>query len=137
MVNIKDKDLYAIAGQEVANGVVDTGLWTKAFAESSGNDALAKALYLKMRVIDISSQRDAQQQQARIQQQQNIDQQKQQALYAKRQEAILEEARRDAQPWSQKFRQYIGGAFVVLLWIGLALFAISVAQNFFRLLQSL
>lgn len=82
MVSIKNRDLYAIAGQEVANGVIDTGLWTKAFADSGGNDVQAKALYLKMRVIDLSSQRDAQQrqlqQQVRIQQQQSVEQQKKQ-----------------------------------------------------------
>lgn len=114
MVNIKDKDLYAIAGQEVANGIIDTGLWTKAFSDSGGNDAQAKALYLKMRVIDISSQRNAQQQQARIEQQRNIVQQKQQALYAKQQEAILENAKRNAQPWFLKNFDSLTGVLVLV-----------------------
>jgi len=122
VVKIKDKDLYAIAGQEVANGIIDTGLWTKAFSDSGGNDAQAKALYLKMRVIDISSQRNAQQQQARIEQQRNIVQQKQQARYAKQQEAILEDAKRNARPWFLKLFESITGVLVLVflgwLWIG-------------------
>lgn len=73
MVNIKDKDLYAIVGQEVANGSIDIGLWTKAISECGGNEAQAKSLYLKMRVLDLSEQRETQQkllqQQACIQQQ--------------------------------------------------------------------
>jgi len=68
MVNIKDSDLYAVAGQEVSNGVIDTGLWTKAFAESGGSDQATKALYLKMRVLDLTQQRDRLRMEARAQQ---------------------------------------------------------------------
>jgi hypothetical protein len=71
--------LYAIAAQEVSNRVIDPGLWAKAFADTNGNEQQANALYLKMRVLELSEQRDTAQkqlqQQARLQQQQ----QKQQA----------------------------------------------------------
>ena len=32
---------------------MDSGLWTKAFADSRGRNEEAKALYLKMRVLDL------------------------------------------------------------------------------------
>lgn len=137
MVSIKDKDLYAIAGQEVANGVIDTGLWTKAFADSRGNDVQARALYIKMRVVDLLTQRDEQlkqlKQQARIQQQQNIEQQKQQALLAEQHETLAKQyeerlaaekskAEWDAMSWREKVAHFFG-MFVI---IGLFLFCLSV-----------
>ncbi len=45
-----EESLYAIALAEVANEDIKPGLWAKAFADSRGNDAVAKAIYLKLRV---------------------------------------------------------------------------------------
>jgi len=56
MSNTEDKDLYGIVAQEVRNGVVDSGLHAKAFAESGGNQQAAEALYLKLRVQDLKEQ---------------------------------------------------------------------------------
>lgn len=124
-VSIKDKDLYAIVGQEVANGDIDTGLWTKAVANSGGNDAQAKSLYLKMRVLDLSNQRDTQQKQlqqrAKIEEQQRIEQDKQQALDVKQQEQESEDAEWGALPWWKKFFKLAWGVIVLFFAIGILL----------------
>lgn len=46
----KEEDFYAQAMQEIEAGNCRLGLWAKAFAEAEGNEAKAKALYLKLRV---------------------------------------------------------------------------------------
>ena len=47
---IAEEQLYAQAAEEVAAGVIRQGLWAKAIAESDGNEAAAKARYIKLRV---------------------------------------------------------------------------------------
>ena len=60
MVDLNDRELYARVSQEIGNGNMDSGLWTKAFADSRGRNDEAKALYLKMRVLDLKQQASAQ-----------------------------------------------------------------------------
>lgn len=122
MVSVKDKDLYAIAGQEVANSVIDTGLWTKAFADSSGNDAQAKALYLKMRVIDLSSQRDNQQKKQILQQKQ--ERMHQQRLVEQQQLVEQQVLNKLRPPWRRAARKVLNGfiAFGIWLWFGIMVF---------------
>jgi len=57
MVDTTDKELYAIAAREVAQGTIDQGLWGKAFADSAGQKPAAEALYLKMRVSELRRHR--------------------------------------------------------------------------------
>ena len=45
-----EEALYAMAMEEVTSGDLKPGLWAKAFADSEGSEARAKALYLKLRV---------------------------------------------------------------------------------------
>ena len=47
---IAEEQLYAQAAEEVAAGVIRQGLWAKAIAESDGDEAAAKARYIKLRV---------------------------------------------------------------------------------------
>ena len=47
---LAEEQLYAQAAEEVASGQIRQGLWAKAIAETDGDDAAAKARYLKLRV---------------------------------------------------------------------------------------
>lgn len=47
---LAEEQLYALAAEEVACGQIRQGLWAKAIAETGGDDAAAKARYLKLRV---------------------------------------------------------------------------------------
>ncbi|HLA35883.1 MAG TPA: hypothetical protein VJ001_13555, partial [Rhodocyclaceae bacterium] len=42
-------DFFAQIAREMEAGTMDAGLWTRAFAESDGNESKAKALYIKLR----------------------------------------------------------------------------------------
>ena len=48
-----DELLYEFVLNEIENGVVSKGLWGKALANSSGNDANAKSIYMQYRVQSI------------------------------------------------------------------------------------
>ena len=45
-----EERLYDIVAQELKIARINAGLWTKAFAEANGNEQLAKAKYIKLRV---------------------------------------------------------------------------------------
>ena len=47
---LAEEQLYAQAAEEVASGQIRQGLWAKAIAETGGDEAAAKAKYLKLRV---------------------------------------------------------------------------------------
>ena len=47
---LAEEQLYAQAAEEVASGQIRQGLWAKAIAETGGDEAAAKAHYLKLRV---------------------------------------------------------------------------------------
>jgi len=47
---LAEEQLYAHAAEEVASGQIRQGLWAKAIAETGGDEAAAKAQYLKLRV---------------------------------------------------------------------------------------
>lgn len=53
---IPDETYFANAHGEVANEVISTGLWAQAWAETQGDDARAKALYLKLRVASMKAE---------------------------------------------------------------------------------
>ena len=55
-INIDDRELYGFVSQEMANGIIDSGLMTKALAETDFNENKSKSLYIKMRVSDLSAQ---------------------------------------------------------------------------------
>ena len=46
---LRDEELWAAAAEEVASGLIRTGLWAKALAESSGDEGAAKSRYLQLR----------------------------------------------------------------------------------------
>jgi hypothetical protein len=50
---MQDERLYQQVVQELQEQGPKPGLWAKAFAESNGNDAQAKALYLRYRVAQL------------------------------------------------------------------------------------
>ena len=47
---LAEERLYAQVAEEVASGQIRQGLWAKAIAETGGDEAAAKAHYLKLRV---------------------------------------------------------------------------------------
>ncbi len=47
---LREEDIYAAALSELKLGAIRPGLWAKAFAESDGDEAKSKALYIKLRV---------------------------------------------------------------------------------------
>ena len=55
---LAEEQLYAQAAEEVASGQIRQGLWAKAIAETGGDEAAAKAQYLKLRVEIMKAEAD-------------------------------------------------------------------------------
>ena len=51
--DINDKEFYGYVAQEMANGVIDSGIMAKASAETDFDENKSKALYIKLRVADL------------------------------------------------------------------------------------
>ncbi|MDP3191043.1 hypothetical protein [Rhodoferax sp.] len=50
-----DEVLYEFVAAELANSMVKQGLWTKALSDAEWNEAKAKGLYVKMRIVQLRS----------------------------------------------------------------------------------
>lgn len=55
-VNPEDSDIYAVVSKEMQRDVIDDGLWAKALSLANGDEKVAKARYIKLRVLQIKSQ---------------------------------------------------------------------------------
>jgi len=44
-----DGEFYATAEEEIENGDIDRGLWSKAFVQAKGEESLRKAMYMELR----------------------------------------------------------------------------------------
>lgn len=53
-----EEQLYEAAANEVASGQIRQGIWAQAIAETDGNQAAAKARYLKLRVEIMKAEAD-------------------------------------------------------------------------------
>jgi hypothetical protein len=51
-----EEEAYAVAAQELRNGVVRQGLMAKAFADASGNEREAEALYIRFRASQLCAE---------------------------------------------------------------------------------
>lgn len=51
-----DEVLYEFVAAELANSMVKQGLWTKALSDAEWNEAKAKGLYVKMRIVQLRSE---------------------------------------------------------------------------------
>lgn len=57
---LAEERLYEIAVEEIAANNIRPGLWAKALAETDGNEAAAKARYIKLRVETMGAEADLQ-----------------------------------------------------------------------------
>ena len=57
---LAEEQLYEFAAEEIAANNIRPGLWAKAIAESDGDDAKAKARYIKLRVETMKAETDLQ-----------------------------------------------------------------------------
>ena len=57
---LAEEQLYEFAAEEIAANNIRPGLWAKAIAESDGDDAKAKARYIKLRVETMKAEADLQ-----------------------------------------------------------------------------
>ena len=48
-----DELLYEFVASELSNSVVKQGLWTKALSDSDWNESIAKASYVRMRIMQL------------------------------------------------------------------------------------
>jgi hypothetical protein len=53
---MSDEHLYVRVVQELSQQGPVRGLWAKAYAESGGNDQAARALYLRLRVVQLAEE---------------------------------------------------------------------------------
>ena len=53
---VQEAALYEVVANELEQGVGDKGIWAKSLAECDGNEARAKARYLKLRVQALQDQ---------------------------------------------------------------------------------
>ncbi|MDC6459922.1 hypothetical protein PQY66_06235 [Luminiphilus sp.] len=57
---LAEEKLYELAAEEITANNIRPGLWAKAIAESDGDDAKAKARYIKLRVETMKAEADLQ-----------------------------------------------------------------------------
>ena len=57
---LAEEQLYEFAAEEIAANNIRPGLWAKAIAEADGDDAKAKARYIKLRVETMKAEADIQ-----------------------------------------------------------------------------
>ena len=55
---LAEEQLFEFAAEEIAANNIRPGLWAKAIAESDGDDAKAKARYIKLRVEAMKAEAD-------------------------------------------------------------------------------
>ena len=55
---LAEEQLYEFAAEEIAANNIRPGLWAKAIAEADGDDAKAKARYIKLRVETMKAELD-------------------------------------------------------------------------------
>ena len=55
---LAEEQLYEFAAEEIAANNIRPGLWAKAIAETDGDDAKAKARYIKLRVETMKAEAD-------------------------------------------------------------------------------
>lgn len=64
---MRDKSLYGIVDQEFQNGSIDRALWTKALADSDGQEDRTRARYIRLRVNELKTERAQERYQVRKQ----------------------------------------------------------------------
>ena len=57
-----DNSYYAIAEDEIVNGNIDKGLWSKAIVNVNGNESLRKIEYIKLRARELQELQQERQQ---------------------------------------------------------------------------
>ena len=57
--NLYEEQVYSTVAEEVVSKNIFPGIWAKAFAEANGNELLAKAAYIKLRVAQLKLEADA------------------------------------------------------------------------------
>lgn len=57
--NLYEEQVYSTVAEEVVSKNIFLGIWAKAFAEANGNELLAKAAYIKLRVAQLKLEADA------------------------------------------------------------------------------
>ena len=55
-VRLLEEQYYEAVAKELERGIRKTGLWTKAFAKTEGNEEKAKALYIEYRIQSIKDE---------------------------------------------------------------------------------
>ena len=73
---LAEEQLYEFAAEEIAANNIRPGLWAKAIAESDGDDAKAKARYIKLRVETMKAEADLNQHASESDRQKEADLQK-------------------------------------------------------------
>ena len=86
---LAEEQLYEFAAEEIAANNIRPGLWAKAIAESDGDDAKAKARYIKLRVETMKAEAD-------LQDHASENAYKAEAEMRKREEELRREEARDA-----------------------------------------
>ena len=91
-LRLNDEALYAIVSEEIEKGIKRDGLWIKALADAKGNETLAKAGYVKLRVQSLKD--EARLEQSIIDRKKN-EELENKARQARSRKAELEKERRD------------------------------------------
>ena len=91
-LRLNDEVLYAIVSEEIEKGIKRDGLWIKALADAKGNETLAKAGYVKLRVQSLKD--EARLEQSIIDPKEN-EELENKARQARSRKAELEKERRD------------------------------------------
>ena len=84
---LNDETLYAFVSEEIEKGIKRDGLWIKAVADAKGNESIAKANYIKLRVQSLKDE-------AKLEQS-IIDQKLEEASLAKAREAQSQKSQSD------------------------------------------
>ena len=117
--NAGDDKFYDEVARELQEKSMVPGLWTKAFAEMGGDDAKARALYIKHRVAQLAEAGRQQLEEDRLAKQRQEDQKRAANKAAERQRlAAIEAAERKARTGFQRFIFTLFAIVCAFLFIG-------------------
>ena len=124
--NAGDDKFYEEVARELQEKPMSPGLWTKAFAETGGDDAKARALYIKYRVAQLSEASQQQLEEAQLSKQRQEKQKRAATNAAKEQQiAAIESAKRQARTGTHRFIYKFLAGFCGLVTISFIFFGLG------------
>lgn len=107
---LDDEPFYEEVAKEIESDTMKPGLWTKAFAEADGDDNQAKAIYIRLRVAQLISAKEAEMKELQRLEEERIKAEEHARIAAEQAKLIAEQeeaARQQANEMEQQMQEAI------------------------------